>query len=255
MALTMLLPATLAAQTLTADPHASQPERPTVATHAGTVAPGWLEIEAGTEFDWYANDSRGGSFPVLFKIGLAPRLQLSILTPIIRSTARLGTGIGDFSVGVKWRVLEDAPILGDFAILPAIKFPTGSVNRAVGSGTTDVGLLLISSHKFGKVAMDLNAGYTRRGGKGTRIPRNGTVWTASFGGPARGRLGWVAEIYGYPGTSGPVGASPIVALLAGPTFQLREWLVLDTGFIVPITGPQPHAFYTGGTYNVGRLWK
>src|SRR5207247_3724752 len=27
------------------DPHAAQPERPTVATHAGTVAPGWIEIE------------------------------------------------------------------------------------------------------------------------------------------------------------------------------------------------------------------
>ncbi|MDQ2767543.1 MAG: hypothetical protein M3Y30_10345 [Gemmatimonadota bacterium] len=24
------------------DPHTAQPERPTVATHAGTVAPGWV---------------------------------------------------------------------------------------------------------------------------------------------------------------------------------------------------------------------
>ena len=29
------------------DPHAAQPERPTVATHAGTVARGWFEIETG----------------------------------------------------------------------------------------------------------------------------------------------------------------------------------------------------------------
>ena len=26
------------------------------------------------------------------------------------------------------------------------------------------------------------------------------MWTASFGGPARGRLGWGAELFGYPAT-------------------------------------------------------
>ena len=40
-------------------------------------------------------------------------------------------------------------------------------------------------------------------GDGTLAPRNASVWTASFGGPARGRSGWVAELYGYPATSGP----------------------------------------------------
>ena len=30
-----------------ADPHAAQPERPSVATHAHTVAPGWAEVELG----------------------------------------------------------------------------------------------------------------------------------------------------------------------------------------------------------------
>jgi glucose-1-phosphate thymidylyltransferase len=40
----------LSAQTAP-DPRAVQPERPTVATHAGTVAPGWVELETGVEFD------------------------------------------------------------------------------------------------------------------------------------------------------------------------------------------------------------
>ena len=33
------------------DPRAVQPERPSVATHAGTVAPGYVEIESGIERD------------------------------------------------------------------------------------------------------------------------------------------------------------------------------------------------------------
>ena len=32
-----------------ANPRAVQPERPTVATHAGTVAPGYMELEEGGE--------------------------------------------------------------------------------------------------------------------------------------------------------------------------------------------------------------
>ncbi len=51
--LARLAPAAASAQAPARDPHAVQPERPTVATHAYTVAPGWVEIEAGVELDRY----------------------------------------------------------------------------------------------------------------------------------------------------------------------------------------------------------
>jgi hypothetical protein len=102
--------------------------------------------------------------------------------------------------------------------------------------------------------MDLNVGYTRRSGDGLAAPRSATVWTASFGGPAIGSIGWVAELYGFPATSGPAGQDAIVAVLVGPTLGLRSWLTIDGGVIVPVTGPQPHAVYFGGVWNVGRAW-
>ena len=250
-----LMPAGLVAQAPAPDPHAVQPQRPTVATHAGTVSPGWVEIEAGTEFDRFDNRSHGAVAPVLVKLGLAPRFQLELQAPLVHPAGEDRTGIGDASFGLKWRLVDDAPIVGKFAVLPALKVPSGSADSGTGTGTTDVSLLFISSHKLGSVAMDLNVGFTRRGGDGTLVPRSASLWTASFGGPASGRLGWVAELYGYPATSGPAGASSIVAFLAGPTFELREWLVLDTGVILPITGPQPRAVYAGAVYNVGRVWK
>jgi hypothetical protein len=101
--------------------------------------------------------------------------------------------------------------------------------------------------------MDLNLGYTRRSGAGDVTPRSATVWTASFGGRAVGDLGWAAELFGYPGTSGPAGQPPIVALLAGPTLLPLPWLALDAGIILPVAGPQPRALYAGGVWNVGRL--
>lgn len=233
------------------NPHTAQPERPTVATHAGTVAPGWFEIETGVERDRVDPNITVLSTPTVFKIGLAPRVQLSVLGTVVRPSGE-SAGLGDIAVGVKWRLVEDAPMLGDFAIFPAIKFPTGSA--VTGTTTTDASVLLIASHQFGDVAMDLNVGYTHRSGNGAAAPTNATLWTASFGGPFSGRLGWVAECYGLPATSGPTGAPSFVAVLAGPTFTAQPWLVLDAGFIVPITGPQLHALYAGVTYNVGRIW-
>lgn len=236
------------------DPHTVQPERPTVATHAGTVAPGWIEIEWGAEWDRYADHSSGAGVPVVAKIGLGPGAQLNVLQTAVRPPGGGSVHAGDLAVGVKWRLTDQAPVVGRFAILPSVKFPTGSAILGSGTDTTDAGLLLISSHDLGPVAMDLNVGYTRRSGDGLTAPRNATVWTASFGGPAIGAVGWVAELYGLPRTSGPAGQDKIVAVLLGPTLTVRPWFALDGGVIAPVTGPQPHAVYFGGVWNIGRMW-
>jgi hypothetical protein len=249
----LLAAAAAAAQPPPRDPHAVQPERPTVATHAYTVAAGWAELEAGVELDRYPDGSRGMAAPVVLKIGLASRLQLDLDGAVLNPPQGRTTGIGDLAVGLKWRVLDGTPLLGDVSVIPSLKLPTAPAASGLGTGTTDVGLLLISSRQVGPVSMDLNIGYTRRSGAGTRAPRSASLWTASFGGPVLAGLGWTAEVYGLPGTSGPAGTAPIVALLCGPTLLARTWLAFDAGLIVPLAGPQPRALYAGGVWNVGRL--
>ena len=64
----------------TGEPHTVQPERPTIATHAHTVAPGWVEVESGLERDHFADASRGLTGSLVAKVGLARRLQLNVLT-------------------------------------------------------------------------------------------------------------------------------------------------------------------------------
>jgi outer membrane putative beta-barrel porin/alpha-amylase len=240
------------AQAQKRDPHAVQPERPTVATHAGTVAPGWIELEEGAEWDKLADGTRLFVAPSNLKIGLASKAQLNLLVNVIKFTGR-NASLGDLTIGVKYRLTEDHPWLGDFAILPAVKLPTASTTTGAGTGTTDVSLLFISSHQFGPVAMDLNAGQTRRSGDGSRAPVTAHIWTASFGFPISGRLGAVAEVFGYPRTSGPQGSDATAALLVGPTFTVREWLALDAGLITPLVGPYPHATYVGFVWNFGSL--
>lgn len=224
------------------DPHAVQPERPTVATHAGTVAPGWFEFETGVERDHFDRSASVFSTPTVFKFGIAPRAQFSLGATVVNNAA--GTGSGDLFVGVKLRLLEDAPVVGDFAILPSINFPTGSANRGFGSGERQSGLLLISSHQFGDVAMDINLGYEGR----HAWPEHAAVWTVSLDGPIRGRLGWTLEGFGFNNDTGRT-----AALLGGPTYLPAKWLSFDTGLIVPLHGSQPHALYAGAVCNVGRF--
>lgn len=233
------------------DPNSVQPERPTVATHAGTVARGWFELEEGAEWDKAADGKRTLFAPMNLKIGLASRAQLNVLANLISDPSpATSLAISDFTFGIKYRLVDDAPIIGDFAILPAIKLPWASTLSA-GTGTTDFSLLLVSSHQLGPVAMDLNVGQTWRGGDGTRAPKMASMWTASFGFPIDGPLGAVAEVFGYPRTIGPVGAKGTAALLVGPTYLVREWLAADTGIIVPIDGEQAHAIYAGFVWNMG----
>ena len=236
------------------DPRAVQPERPTVATHASTVATGYLEIETGVERDRLDPRAIGYGVPTVFKIGVASHGQLSVGVPLDRPPGG-DLALGDVSVGLKWRIARGAPVVGDFSILPSVKLPSGSEVNGTGTGTNDVSFLAISSHSFHDVEIDVNVGYTRRGGDGKNIPRNATLWTVSSGGPLEGAVGWVVECYGYPGTGGRSGQRPIVAMLLGPTFPARTWLALDAGVIVPVNGPQPRAFYAGAVYNVGQIWR
>jgi hypothetical protein len=213
-----------------------------------------VEIEAGVERD-DLHGARTFFTPTVLKLGIVPRVQLELASSFVHlsgSTPRY-SGIGDVSAALKWRAVEHAPVIGDFALQPSLKLPSGSALHGTGTGTTDAGLLLISSHDWGDYALDINAGYTHRSGDGRVAPRDATLWTVSGGGPVYESLGWVAEVFGFPGTTGPSGNRGTVACLTGPTFTIAKWFIVDAGAIVPLTGPQPHSWYAGLTWNVGKL--
>jgi hypothetical protein len=244
---------TLRAQDTSAvDPRAVQPERPTVATHAHTVAAGYVEIETGIEGDRVPNAKRAWFSPTVTKVGLASHLQLNLVTPVVFAGPGQSSGIGDVALGVKWRLLDHHPVLGDFALLPSVKLASGSPARGTGTGSTDVSVLAIASYLLGGVSMDLNAGYTRLGAHGGHPASDGALWTASFGIPVAGSLSWNLELYGYPTIDGS-GAPSTMAVLAGPGLLVNRVLNLDCGFIAPISGKQPNALYAGAVWNVGAL--
>src|SRR5580765_8235400 len=91
-----------------ADPRAAQPERPTVATHAWTVAPGYAELETGVEWDRNRDSSYGFSTPSVLKIGVSRRAQLGVFGGL-NAGSGLSLGMGDAGVVLKYRVADDLP--------------------------------------------------------------------------------------------------------------------------------------------------
>jgi hypothetical protein len=233
------------------DPRAAQPERPTVATHAGTVAPRYVEIETGVEYDLL----EGGHqwlIPTVVKLGLASRLQFSLIGGALGPSGT-SLGVGDLSLGLKWRLFDHAPVLGRFALEPILTLPVGNAAQGRGTGTVAGSILLISSQSFGPVGLDVNLGYARRGGDGSRAPTQAWLWAAAGSVPLWRWLGWTAEISGVPATSGASGTDATGGLITGPTFTVERWLVLDFGANIPLWGPSVRAWYAGATWNVGRL--
>jgi len=239
------------------DPREAQPERPTVATHAFTVAPGILELESGGLHQPLDASVSLVAVPVLFKIGLGSRVQLDVAPGWLQTTDHgvKTAGLTDLSLGVKWRLFDHAPLLGAFALQPTVSVATGSVADGTGIGTGSVSVLAISSHALGPIALDLNAGYTHRGGDGSIVPRDATVWTISTGFPVAGRLGWCAELFGYPRTYGLSGEAGIVGFLTGPTFNLHTTLVADVGVVLDVANLGGTQVYGGLTWNMGHIWK
>ena len=214
------------------------------------MAPGYLELESGVEWDRNTDGSHALTTPTELKLGLAPRIQLALQGSVNRPP-QASFGVGDVALVLKYRLADHLPILGAFAVLPGLKLPVGT--RDHGTTTTDLSILLVSSRQLGAASIDLNVGYTRRSGDGSRAPRNATVWTASVGLPVRGALGVAAELFGYPRTTGPTGSPGTAAILAGPTFTIGPQWTLDLGAIVHLRGPQPDALYLGMVYNIGKL--
>ena len=236
------------------DPHAAQPERPTVATHAFTIAPGWTELESGLEFD-RLNDSHLFQTPTTLKLGLASHLQVEFTAAYVRATdVTTASGMSDLSVALKWRLSDSLPLLGAFAIQPAVRLYTGA------AGITDRAtlgtMLFISSHVFGRVSMDLNLGVTARLSAGGDVPPTAALVGREHGLPRRGIAGvdrrvlrlsrherrqWFGAARGIPHWTDLHRAS-----VAGARPRRDP---------AGLTGQQARAVYTGLTWNIGRVWR
>src|SRR5205809_5647377 len=112
-------------------PRDANPERPTFATHAYTVAPGFVELEQGLSARGVGSLREATTWDVNLKVGVAPRVQVAFFGPLY-ARGRGGGGVGDLGMALKLR--NDVSNRAALAAVPFVTVPTGSAARGLGAG-------------------------------------------------------------------------------------------------------------------------
>jgi hypothetical protein len=242
-------PAAAALATIVAAPHlpaqsprAANPERPTFATHAYVVSPGYAELEQGLAARGVVSLREETSWDVNLKFGISRHAQAALFGPLYARTAS-GTGIRDLGATLKLRTDLSPRAAG--AIVTSVTAPTGNAARGLGAGRALGGVTAVLSVDLpAAFHLDANAGPQ---GIGAGAPQ----WFLSLSGArALGRAGVTVELFHF--TSGGLGPQ-LGGVLGAITFRVAEWVVVDAGGVARTTSGTADQLFVGCTTNLGRL--
>jgi hypothetical protein len=226
-------------------PRSANPERPTVATHAYTVAPGYAELEQGARVFGMNGLGEGTAWDVNLKLGVRRGVQLGLFGP---AYVRTGTGSGVGDVGLSLKVSRAVSPKVAIAVVPVMTVPTGDAGRGLGAGRALGSLVgVVSANLPGGFHLDANAGPVGLGAGG---PQWFTSIGLSHGGV--GPVGLAAELFDF--TAG--GAGPRQrGLLAAIMVTVVDWVVVDAGGVRRLVDGTPDQVFVGVTTNLGRIFK
>jgi len=220
------------------------PNRPTVSTTAQPVQPGVLETEWGVDA---ANSHQ--DINALLKLGVSSNFELRFANNPL--TADSGEhGLGDTSLGFKYRFSQDEGMVPSLAFIYMSKAPTAADH--LGSGEIDHSFAVLASKDLGKHHLDFNCIANLLGkSSGGFIHNylNAFAWSH----PVRGKWSATAEL---SGTTSLDRATPGSAqFIASAIYAMRPRLVFDCGMMGRITGDIPHAmFIVGVTYSIVKFY-
>jgi hypothetical protein len=233
--------APLGAQT----PRSANPERPTVATHAYAVAPGFAELEQGARAFGLSSLGEATSWDFNLKIGVRRGLQLGVFgAGYVRTAAGAGVGDVGFSLKASRAISPQTAI----AIVPAVTGPTGDADRGLGAGRALGSLVgVFSADLPAHFHFDANAGPVAIG---AGAPQWFTSIGLAHGGV--GPMGFAFELFDF--TEG--GAGPRQrGLLGAVMLTVVDWVVVDVGGVRGLVDGTPDQVFVGMTTNLGRIFK
>ena len=139
-------------------------DRPGVGTSAELVPRSALQLETGLD---YSRERKGGeptehrgAVALSIRYGLLDGLELRLDSePVV--TLQNGehvTDVGDFSLGVKWRLLDgvDSTLTPTLSLFPSVKLPTAP--DPIGNERVDASVIGLASWQAGRISVDFNAG-------------------------------------------------------------------------------------------------
>ncbi|ONN65675.1 MULTISPECIES: transporter [Herbaspirillum] len=150
---------------------------PLVTDDAGVQGAGGIQLEMNTDWSKQSGDaSHVGAFT--FTYGVTDKLDLFFNLPQTFQSPT-GTGVGDVSLGAKWRYYEADGLA--LALKPEFFMPSGDEEKGLGNGKSSAALTGIASYETGP--------WTLHGNLGVRVNRfkldsdqqsqRKTLWRAS----------------------------------------------------------------------------
>jgi hypothetical protein len=197
LAVWLLLPVGLAAQCPSAPQGeiVANPNRPTVADPADITQLGVLELEYGWQRDWFAGAQRGTSLGGLLKFAASCNLEIR-WSPEMLVTQGKQRGFGGNWIGTQYRFHYHTGRVPSLAVSYAVKIPSASTARGLGSGRTDQQFKFLAGKDVLGTHFDFNASALLLGrALGHGFDHKAEI-DLSFSHRLAAKLGLTGEVYG-----------------------------------------------------------
>ena len=223
------------------EPTAVDPDRPSVSTSARTVPPGAAQIETGAAYAYarVANAPADKQFAMeaTVRVGVTPTLELRIDgQPIVRQwDGDDATGVGDLTLGAKWRLLEADGLRPAIGLFPFVKIPTATA--PIGTTRVDGGLRVLASFELpSSWSLDANAGLAAISQPAGGPIVQGTV-SAALSHPLTERLSAYAEM--FFASHAERGEADALGVDGGLAWSLTRRVSLDAAVLTTVVGKGP----------------
>ncbi len=237
-------------------PIVSNPNRPTVSNPADVTQLGVLEIEYGWTRTWPGRGDRADQYGGLFRFGMLCDLELrvsfdSLLTE--REGAERRRGLGDTWTGLQYRFLRQRSHLPSMAFGYALKEPTASVHKRLGSGRFDHAIAYLASKDMWGLHADFTANYLAAGRPHRGARDHSALLALAVSRPIKGPLAITGEIWG---TTRVDPENPgFTATLWALSYSVNPRLTMDGAVDFGLMSGAPRKrIMAGFTYALGRVY-
>jgi hypothetical protein len=233
------------------------PNRPTVANPADITQYGALELEYGWDHGWPPTGQRFSDAGGLLKFGLLCDVEIRwTTTTFLSQTDSSGTqrGFGDNWLGPQIRFVHQSAHVPAIAFSYAVKIPSASATKGLGSGRVDHQFTLLASKDILGVHFDANATAFLIGRPSLAGFDRNEQFNLAFSHTLYKTLQIQGELYGNTqlNLTTPGFASGLAALVWIVTPRLEIDAGMDTGMTQ--FAPRRRIF-AGFTYSIANLYR
>lgn len=237
-----------------------KPARPSVANSAEIQKAGVLQIEYGYDSNFRASDFRlQQSLPLNLRFAAHSRFLIETEIETVQSMrmdkgGAVETGVGDTRLGFQAVALKDSEKHPALAFAYAVKIPTASESKMLGTGRYDHKLTALASKKLDEnTDLDVNVAYLNVGREDGDRRADGGLAAVSVSHEFENKFGFEAELSGNSlDDVQPRGVYALGAL----TYKVNKRLRFDTGMRFGLSNEAPRVgFFAGFTAAVADLFK